>query len=50
VAPRVDGVLLVATEGKTKRSDIAAASELVQKFGLVGIILNKSSETVAHYY
>ena len=50
VAPRVDGTLLVATEGKTKRSDIAAASELVQKFGLVGIILNKSSETVAHYY
>ena len=50
VAPRVDGILLVATEGKTKRSDIATAAELMQKFNLVGIILNKSSETIAHYY
>ena len=50
VAPRVDGILLVATEGRTKRSDIATACELLQKFNLVGIILNKSSETIAHYY
>jgi Mrp family chromosome partitioning ATPase len=50
VAPRVDGLLLVATEGKTKRHDLATAAELVTQFGLAGIVLNKSSETVAHYY
>jgi len=50
VAPRVDGILLVATEGKTKRSDLATAAGLVEQFGLAGIVLNQSAETVAHYY
>ncbi len=50
VAPRVDGLLLVATEGKTKRHDLATAAELVEQFGLAGIVLNRSSETIAHYY
>jgi Mrp family chromosome partitioning ATPase len=50
VAPRVDSILLVATEGKTKRADLAAAVELVQQFGLAGVILNRSAESVAQYY
>lgn len=50
VAPRVDALLLVATEGKTKRHDLATATELVSQFGLAGIVLNRSSETIAHYY
>ena len=37
--PRVDSILLVATEGKTKRADLAAAIELVQQFGLAGVVL-----------
>jgi Mrp family chromosome partitioning ATPase len=50
VAPHVDALLLVATEGRTKRSDLATAAELVQKFGLAGVVLNRSAEVVAHYY
>lgn len=50
VAPRVDSILLVASEGKTKRSDLAGAIELVQQHGLVGVILNRSAESVAQYY
>ncbi len=50
VMPRVDAILLVATEGKTKRADLAAAIELVQQFGLAGVVLNASAESVAHYY
>jgi protein-tyrosine kinase len=50
VAPRVDAILLVATEGKTKRAELASAIELVQQFGLVGVILNRSAESVAQYY
>jgi Mrp family chromosome partitioning ATPase len=50
VAPRVDAILLVATEGKTKRTDLAGAIELVQQFGLAGVILNRSGESVTRYY
>ncbi len=50
VAPRVDSILLVATEGKTKRADLASAIELVQQFGLAGVVLNGSAESVAQYY
>ena len=50
VAPRVDAILLVATEGKTKRADLSAAIELVQRFGLAGVVLNGSAESVAQYY
>ena len=50
VMPRVDAILLVATEGKTKRADLAAAIELVQQFGLAGVVLNGSAESVAQYY
>lgn len=50
VAPRVDAILIVASEGKTKRADLAAAIELVQQFGLAGVVLNRSAESVAQYY
>lgn len=50
VAPRVNAILLVASEGKTKRSDLAGAIELVQQYGLLGVVLNRSAESVAQYY
>jgi protein-tyrosine kinase len=50
VAPRVDAMLLVASEGKTKRADIAAAVELVHQFPFAGVVLNSSAESVAQYY
>jgi capsular exopolysaccharide synthesis family protein len=50
VAPHVNAILLVATEGRTKRTDLAAAIELVQHFGLAGVVLNRSGESVARYY
>ena len=50
IAPHVDAILLVATEGKTKRADLAAAVELIQQFRLAGVVLNGSAESIAHYY
>ena len=50
VAPRVDAILLVATEGKTKRSDLAGAIELVQQLASPASSSNRSAESVARYY
>jgi protein-tyrosine kinase len=50
VAPSVDGILLVACEGKTKRADFLGAYEIVREFNVAGLILNRSSELVGQYY
>jgi Mrp family chromosome partitioning ATPase len=50
IAPSVDGIILVACEGKTRRADLATAFDLIKGFGLAGVILNKSAEQVAQYY
>jgi capsular exopolysaccharide synthesis family protein len=49
VAPRIDSLVLVACEGKTPRSDILKAGELLADFPIVGLVLNRSSETVQGY-
>jgi Mrp family chromosome partitioning ATPase len=48
--PLVDAVLLVLAQGKTKRSDMIAARELMQSVNVVGAVLNRCSESVAPYY
>jgi protein-tyrosine kinase len=49
-SPLVNGLLLVACQGVTKRDDLLAAKELLQGLNLVGTVLNRSSEEVSQYY
>ena len=49
VAPRIDSLVLVACEGKTPRADIQKAGEMLADFPIVGLVLNRSSETVQGY-
>jgi protein-tyrosine kinase len=43
-APRVDGVLLVVAEGRTERTALTKARELLAEMNLIGVVLNCSSE------
>jgi len=44
VAPRVDALFLVATEGRTRRDALVRSIDLLSDFLVAGIILNRSSE------
>ena len=50
VAPKIDAMLLVVSERKTRRDGAAKALELLSDFNLAGIILNRSRGTVTDYY
>lgn len=53
VAPRVDAMLLVVGEGKTRRDSLARAKQLLADFPSAGIVLNRSSEASgggSYYY
>jgi len=50
VAPLLDGVVLVATEGITKRDDITRTRELLGPVRLLGTVLNRSSESEKRVY
>jgi Mrp family chromosome partitioning ATPase len=43
-APQVDGVLLVVSEGMTRRSALQGAQEILSEMNLVGTVLNRSRE------
>jgi len=43
-APRVDGVLLVVAEGRTERTALTKARELIAEMNLLGVVLNCSAE------
>jgi capsular exopolysaccharide synthesis family protein len=49
VAPRLDSLVLVASEGRTPRADLQKAGELLADFQVIGMVLNRSSETVQAY-
>jgi protein-tyrosine kinase len=49
VAPQVDALLLVTSEGMTSRSDLARALDLLSEFKIAGVVLNRASETVPDY-
>ncbi len=44
VAPRVDAMLLVVSERKTRRDSLARAKQLLADFPSAGVVLNRSSE------
>lgn len=44
VAPLLDGVLLVVSEGRTRREDVTRVKELLTGVRVVGTVLNASSE------
>jgi Mrp family chromosome partitioning ATPase len=49
-APLVDAVLIVLSQGTTKRVSLVALRELLQNVNVIGTVLNRSSERVAPYY
>lgn len=50
LAPRLDAILLVVSEGKTARSDVERATKLLSEFHLAGLVLNRSREAVTGSY
>jgi protein-tyrosine kinase len=49
-APYVDAVLIVLSQGTTKRNTLVPLRELLQNVNVIGTVLNRSSERVAPYY
>jgi Mrp family chromosome partitioning ATPase len=46
----VDAVLIVLSQGTTKRTSVVPLRELLQNVNVIGTVLNRSSERVAPYY
>jgi len=44
VAPRIDSLVLVASEGITPRADLTKAGELLSEYTIAGLVLNHSTE------
>jgi Mrp family chromosome partitioning ATPase len=44
LAPRVDALLIVASEGKTQRDGLARAIGVLSEFTVAGVVLNRSSD------
>ena len=49
VAPKIDAVLLVASEGFTGRADLAKALHLLSEFNIAGVVLNRAAESTPGY-
>jgi protein-tyrosine kinase len=49
VAPRIDSIIMVASEGITPRADLQKASELLADFPVAGLVLNRSSDASQKY-
>jgi protein-tyrosine kinase len=50
VAPRVDAVLVVVSEGRTQRDDLSRTLSALSDFPVAGVVINRSSEHHADYY
>jgi protein-tyrosine kinase len=50
VAPELDAVVLVVTEGRTRREDVSRVLELLGKTRVIGTVLNRSSESERRAY
>jgi Mrp family chromosome partitioning ATPase len=50
VAPVLDGVILVASEGITRREDVTRVREMLGPMRLVGTVLNRASESEKRAY
>lgn len=44
IAPRVDALLVVVSEGLTQRKDLAQALSTIGEFTVTGVVINRSSE------
>jgi len=49
VAPKVDALLVVASEGHTSRADLDKALGLLAEFPIAGLVLNHAKETGVNY-
>jgi protein-tyrosine kinase len=49
VAPKVDAMLLVASEGVTGRADFTKALSILSEFPMAGVVLNRAAETTPGY-
>jgi pilus assembly protein TadC len=49
VAPKIDSMLLIASEGLTKRAELTKALDLLSEFPMAGVVLNRASESSASY-
>ena len=49
VAPRIDALILVASEGVTPREDLQKASEMLADFPVAGLVLNRSTDGSQRY-
>jgi Mrp family chromosome partitioning ATPase len=50
VAPLLDGVILVASEGVTRRDDVTRVREMLGPVRLIGSVLNRASESEKRAY
>jgi protein-tyrosine kinase len=49
VAPKIDALMLVASEGVTPREDLQRASEMLADFNVAGLVLNRSTDSTQRY-
>jgi protein-tyrosine kinase len=49
LAPRVDAVLVVASEGMTNRSELEKALNLLSEFPVAGVVLNRAAKSTPDY-
>jgi protein-tyrosine kinase len=49
VAPRIDALVLVASEGVTPREELDKASQMLADFQVAGLVLNRASESSQRY-
>lgn len=49
VAPKIDAILIVASEGYTGRADLAKALQLLSEFNIAGVVLNRAADTTPGY-
>ena len=49
VAPKIDAILVVASEGLTSRADLTKALDLLAEFPIAGVVLNRAVETTPGY-
>lgn len=45
IAPRVDAIALVVSEGVTRRAHLERAKQVLEEFSFAGVILNRATET-----
>jgi capsular exopolysaccharide synthesis family protein len=49
VAPKVDALLVVASDGLTSQGDLAKALDMLKEFPIAGVVLNRVNETMNSY-